>query len=191
MRVAIVGNSGSGKTTLAKALAACESVTILDLDLVYWEPDTSAERPSDLRIANVIQFCREHESWIIEGCYTDLIAATFPWKPELIFMDPGHETCISNCLSRAHESHKFRSKEEQDQNLAFLLQWVADYYSRDGMLSYQAHQALFDRYEGPKRRIKEQENSPTMRSTEWLPASRSVLVPLRSTGTDRATGSHR
>jgi hypothetical protein len=30
-----------------------------------------------------------------------------------------------------------------------------------------------------------------MRSTEWLPASRSVLVPLRSTGTDRATGGHR
>ena len=35
------------------------------------------------------------------------------------------------------------------------------------------------------------EKSPTMRCTEYLPASRSVLVPFRSTGTDRATGSHR
>ena len=33
--------------------------------------------------------------------------------------------------------------------------------------------------------------SPTMRCTEWLPVSCSVLVPLRSTGTDRATGRHR
>ena len=39
-----------------------------------------------------------------------------------------------------------------------------------------------------KRGIKK---SPTMRCTEYLPVSCSVLVPLRSTGTDHATGRHR
>ena len=35
------------------------------------------------------------------------------------------------------------------------------------------------------------EKSPTMRCTEYLPASRLVLAALRSAGTSRATGSHR
>ena len=57
---------------------------------------------------------------------------------------------------------------------------------------------IYRRFEGvggkdlQKEKIKHGiEKSPTMRCTEWLPVSCSVLVPLRSTGTDRATGSHR
>lgn len=156
MKVAIIGNSGSGKSTLAMKLAAGEPAAILDLDLVFWEPDQIAERPSAQRIADVQRFCREHDSWIIEGCYTDLIEASFPWSPELIFLDPGVEVCTSNCRRRPHEPHKFQTKEEQDQRLEFLIQWVSDYYHRDDSMSHRSHQRLFDGYEGPKRRIQEQ-----------------------------------
>jgi len=153
MKVAIIGNSGSGKTTLARALAADRPIAILDLDLVFWQPGTAIERPSADRIADVERFCREHDSWIIEGCYADLVAATLPWHPELVFMDPGRDTCIANCRRRSHEPHKYQTPEEQDQRLEFLLAWVADYYRRDGLMSHRAHQALFDGYRGPKRRI--------------------------------------
>lgn len=140
---------------LARALAAGSSAEVLDLDLVFWDPGP-VERPSAKRIAEVRNFCGQHESWIIEGCYADLIEASFPWMPELIFMDPGKEVCISNCKRRPHEPHKYSTKEEQDENLAFLLGWVADYYERDGLMSFQTHNALFQQYEGPKRRITEQ-----------------------------------
>ncbi len=156
MRVAIIGNSGSGKTTLAQQLATSVSVPVLDLDLVFWQPGVPIERPSAERLADVRRFCREHESWIIEGCYADLIEASFPWSPELIFLDPGREVCIANCQRRPLEPHKYRTKEDQDKNLQFLLKWVADYYDRDGLMSFASHQALFDRYGGPKKRTSEQ-----------------------------------
>lgn len=152
MKIAIMGNSGSGKSFLARTLAADPSIRVLDLDLVFWDSG-STEKPSEVRIAEVRKFCQEHESWIIEGCYSDLIEATFPWKPELIFMDPGQEVCISNCRRRPHEPHKYPTQEEQDRNLDFLLTWVADYYQRDGLMSYRSHCELFDRYDGPKRRV--------------------------------------
>lgn len=140
---------------LARALASDFTTHVLDLDLVFWDTGT-VERPSKLRIAEVQKFCREHESWIIEGCYSDLIEASFPWSPELIFMDPGQEVCISNCRRRPYEPHKYRTPEEQDQNLNFLLAWVANYYEREGLMSYRRHNELFNSYNGPKRRITEQ-----------------------------------
>jgi len=157
MKVAIIGNSGSGKSTQARKLADSSATIVLDLDLVFWESASLVERPSAERIADVQRFCREHDSWIIEGCYTDLIEASFPWAPELIFMDPGSEVCISNCLRRPHEPHKYPTKEDQDQNLDFLIRWVSDYYHREGLMSYHSHRVLFDGYQGPKKRIQKQE----------------------------------
>lgn len=155
-----MGNSGSGKSTLARALALRKTAAILDLDRVFWQPNVPVERPSAERIAAVEQFCRTKDSWIIEGCYSDLIAASFPWNPELIFLDPGPETCLANCRSRPFEPHKFRSPEEQAEHLAYLLNWVQDYYTRDGIMSHQAHQILFASYAGPKRLINRQGASP-------------------------------
>ena len=159
MKVAILGNSGSGKSTLARLLAASGSVPILDLDLVFWQPGVPIERPSAERIADVQRFCCEHESWIIEGCYADLIESSLPWGPDLIFLDPGRDVCLANCQSRPLESHKYQTKQDQDKKLGFLLKWVADYYERDGLMSFALHQALFDRYTGPKKRISEQKAS--------------------------------
>ena len=159
MKVAIIGNSGSGKTTLAHRLAANCSVPILDLDLIFWEHGVPIERPSADRIADVQRFCREHDSWIIEGCYADLIEAAFVWNPELIFLDPGREACIANCQRRPLEPHKYRTKEDQDDKLTFLIKWVADYYERDGLMSFASHEALFEQYPGPKKRISEQKEA--------------------------------
>ncbi|MBL9171434.1 MAG: hypothetical protein JNN07_27120 [Verrucomicrobiales bacterium] len=163
MKIAIIGNSGSGKTTLARQLAARFSVPILDLDLVFWQPGAPVERSSAERLADVQRFCCQHDAWIIEGCYADLIEASFPWNPELIFLDPGREVCITNCQRRPLEPHKYRTKQDQDEKLQFLLKWVADYYTRDGLMSFASHQELFERYGGPKKRTSEQVASSSLR----------------------------
>ncbi len=74
-----------------------------------------------------------------------------PWRPELVLLHPGCEICVQNCRDRPHEAHKYPTKEEQDRRLSFLLQWVSDYYERDGPMSLRGHLDLFKRYDGAKR----------------------------------------
>ena len=126
---------------------------MLDLDTVAWEPGKVAvPRAPEAARADVAAFCA-CPSWIIEGCYGDLIAATLSWKPELIFVNPGEAECLRRCRERPWEPHKYASKAEQDARLEFLLAWVSDYYRRDGPMSLKAHRALFESYTGLKREI--------------------------------------
>jgi len=154
VRIAILGNSGSGKSTLARSLAAAANVPCLDLDTVAWEPNEPAvPRAEILARDDVHAFCRDHESWIVEGCYANLIDAALSHGPTLILMNPGLDACLANCRARPWEPHKYASKDQQDANLPFLLSWVAEYYTRGGPLSLAAHRDCFEAYSGPKREL--------------------------------------
>ena len=152
VRVAIFGNSGSGKTTRARELARGGEIPVLDLDTIVWEPGRVAVRRSpEAVLADLARFCSTHDDWIVEGCYGDPIREAFHWKPELLFMNPGEEACLRNCINRPWEPHKYASKAEQDEKLEHLREWVSDYYRRDGDMSLSGHRAIFDAYDGPKR----------------------------------------
>ncbi|MGA2016693.1 MAG: shikimate kinase [Opitutaceae bacterium] len=152
MRVAIIGNAGSGKSSLAAKLSSKNGIRALDLDTIYWEPGQIAvERQAPVRVAELFRFCGDHPSWIIEGCYADLVEASFSWSPELILMNPGLDACFEKRRRRPFESHKFSSKNEQDRMLDPLLAWVSGYYERDGPMSLRGHLDLYERYGGPKR----------------------------------------
>lgn len=171
MRVAILGNSGSGKSTLANWLARSIHLAVLDLDSVAWVPDQPAvARPSALAQADVTSFCNAHERWVVEGCYGDLITAALQLQPRLIFLNPGLESCIDHCRSRPWEPHKYPSEQAQDANLKFLLTWVAEYYTRQGPMSLNAHQALFAGYGGQKLEIRRepQLDPPDEELLAWL-----------------------
>lgn len=153
-RFAIIGNAGSGKSTLAWQLAGELDIALLDLDIVAWEPDRVAvQRSHAAASADVKAFCRFYPSWVVEGCYPDLIRATLKYRPYLLLLDPGMDQCLANCRSRPWEPHKYKSRAEQDRKLGVLLAWVADYYQRDGDMSLQSHEALFEAYRGPKQRL--------------------------------------
>jgi hypothetical protein len=100
-----------------------------------------------------------HEHWVVEGCYAGLIRQALEHSPILLFIEPGVDACVANCRSRPWEPHKYASRVEQDEKLAFLLSWVREYYSRDGDLSLSAHQMLFDAYRGPKLRLAHRETT--------------------------------
>ena len=151
MRFAIIGNSGSGKSTLAASLAALHAASLLDLDTIAWVPGKVAV-PRDPRHAadDLRAFCSSHQSFVVEGCYENLIGATFPFAPMLIYLDVDVETCLRHCRERPFEPHKYASRSEQDEKLALLLGWVRDYYTREGAMSRSEHIRLFDSYQGPK-----------------------------------------
>jgi hypothetical protein len=127
---------------------------MLDLDTVAWVPDViGVRRASGAAQADVTAFCTSHASWVVEGCYADLIVATLRCSPHLLFLDPGVEACLANCKARPWEPHKYKSRADQDQQLAFLLTWVVDYYKRDGDMSHAAYRMLFDSYAGAKQHV--------------------------------------
>lgn len=151
MPFTLLGNSGSGKSTLARFLAAQAILPVLDLDTIAWLPNQIAVPRDPLEAQQLVRtFCSTHTDWIIEGCYASLARISLEFQPRLIFLNPGKESCLSNCRSRPWEPHKYPSKDEQDQRLAFLLTWVEDYYTRSGDMSFESHRALFDEYNGLK-----------------------------------------
>ena len=154
MRIAVLGNSGSGKSTLAHWFATRGLSDVLDLDTVAWSTAaTPTLRAPEEAIGDVLSFCAARRSWIVEGCYAHLIGASLALRPRLIFLNPGAAQCLANCRSRPWEPHKYATREAQDERLAFLLNWVQEYYVRDGDLSLKAHEALFTAYDGPKAQL--------------------------------------
>lgn len=155
MRVVVFGNSGSGKSTYAKALVTRDAVACLDLDTLVWKTgEIAVLQPAADVEASLQSFIATHAGWIIEGCYGDLIGTAAKHCDELVFLNPGRETCLSNNRQRPWEPHKYASTAAQDAMLEYLQAWVAGYYLRADDCSYQRHREIFDGHPGPKREIR-------------------------------------
>jgi len=149
-RIVIYGNSGSGKTTMARSLAAELGVPHLDLDSIAWERPL-VRRSIAATVALLEEFLAESPSWVVEGCYGDVVAAATEHCTELRFLNPGVEACVANCLRRPWEPSKFPSQAEQDAMLEALLAWVREYEARDDEYGLARHRAVFEAFQGSKR----------------------------------------
>ena len=150
-KIVIFGNSGSGKTTLAKRLVAQYQLAHFDLDLVAWQPGNPPKRASvSDSFASIDSFCAAQNSWVIEGCYADLIEYVCDRANHMIFINLPIAQCISNAEQRPWEPHKYSSKHAQDQNLAMLIEWITDYDNRQDSFSKQAHLSLFENFKATK-----------------------------------------
>lgn len=151
MRILVFGNSGSGKSTLARQLGCEHGLPHLDLDSIVWEPGRIAvQRQPEAIAASLSAFLEENRRWVIEGCYGELVEAASSHCTELVFLNPGLETCLAHNRARPWEPHKYPSKEAQDTMLDNLQAWVAGYYERQDQWSYHAHRRIFDSFAGPK-----------------------------------------
>lgn len=151
MRILVFGNSGSGKSTYSQSLASRHGLAHLDLDSIVWEPNQIAVQRTHAEIsASLEAFISGNSSWIIEGCYGDLVQAVSAHCTKLVFLNPGKEACLANNLHRPWEPHKYASLEEQNSMFANLQEWVAGYYERDDAWSYKAHRKVFDEFAGTK-----------------------------------------
>lgn len=154
-KIIVFGNSGSGKSTLATALRN-EGLAHLDLDVLAWLSTNPPKRqPANQAFEEIQRFISEHDQWVIEGCYGDLLALVKPFANEAVFMNLPVHLCQANARNRPWEPHKYKSKQAQDENLPMLLDWIAGYESRNDDLSYSAHRALYDSFTGRKIEINE------------------------------------
>ena len=150
-KIIIFGNSGSGKSTLAQELSQAYQLAHLDLDTIAWQPTSPPQRvPLRESARQIEQFISDHKGWVIEGCYSDLLAFAMEAAEDMIFMNLPIEQCIANAKNRPWEPHKYESKAAQDANLAMLISWIADYTKREDTFSQQAHEQLFKSFSGHK-----------------------------------------
>lgn len=90
MKVLVFDNSGSGRSTFAKQSASEHGLAHLDLDAIGWEPGRiSVQRPAVAIEASLATFVSNYSSWVIEGCYGELVQAASVHFTELIFINPG------------------------------------------------------------------------------------------------------
>ncbi len=149
MRIIIFGNSGAGKSTLAREIKLRKEVPVLSLDDVAFASE-AVRRPVEESLAEVRTFIRQHSSWVIEGCYASLIGPVLDDAEALVFLNPGVEQCVQNCLSRPWEPDKFASLEDQNRYLEPLIAWVREYEIRTDEFGLQSHRELIERFAGPK-----------------------------------------
>lgn len=152
MKVIILGNAGAGKSTLAKKLIVKEPAARLSLDEVAFQGGTE-RRPVLDSIDAVRLWISEQDSWIIEGCYADILEPVLACADELIFLNPGVDACLAHCRSRPWEPEKFSSRQEQDANLDNLLHWVGTYDTRADEYGFARHRALYESFGGKKREL--------------------------------------
>ncbi len=151
MKILVMGNSSSGKSTLAKDRVAQYGVAHLDLDVLAWLPTAPPERQAlHVSYEKIQQFIDANESWVIEGCYADLLAFAAKEADELIFMNLPIEACIANAKNRPWEPHKYETKAAQDANLNMLIEWISQYPHRDDSCSQSAHHALYQQFKKTK-----------------------------------------
>ena len=153
MKVIVLGNAGAGKSTLARRLISKQLAARLSLDEVAFHGGTERRLLQD-SLADVKRFIANHKSWIIEGCYADIIELILPDCEELIFLNPGVEICIAHCRARPWEPEKFTSNREQDENLGNLVEWVRSYETRTDEYGLRRHRILYESFQGKKREFK-------------------------------------
>lgn len=149
MKTILLGNAGAGKSTLARKLLLREPAARLSLDEIAFA-EGAERRPLAQSVAEARRFIETHDSWIIEGCYADIIEPLLPLCEQLIFLNPGTETCIRHCRARPWEPEKFPSGQAQDHNLENLIEWVGLYDSRDDEYGLGRHRQLFEAFTGRK-----------------------------------------
>ena len=149
MKLILLGNAGAGKSALARKLISQQPAARLSLDEVAFDSGTERCALQD-SLRDVRRFILDHASWIIEGCYADIIAPVLPECEALVFLNTGVEVCVAHCRARSWEPEKYPSARLQDEHLENLVAWVRSYETRDDEFGLRAHRVLYESFPGSK-----------------------------------------
>lgn len=146
-RIAIIGNTASGKSWLSKRLGETFSLNVVDLDQIRWVGgDYSRKETVPNAIARTSEKAQQ-EHWVVEGVYGWLISPIIDRVTCLIWTDISWSESRRNLFAR-------ESALGSSGNFQELEAWAGAYWNRKSNSSYGAHLDIFERFEGPKYRLK-------------------------------------
>jgi adenylate kinase family enzyme len=147
-RTVIIGNGGSGKSRLAHCIAAAIAGPAIDLDQIHWEQSGYAAGRDEEAYRGLVAEASAAPIWVIEGVYGWLARVALPRATALIWLDLSWDECRAGILNRGLRRGMTASDHTQ------LVAWAGEYWTRDNANSHGGHLRLYDRYGGPKARLK-------------------------------------
>jgi hypothetical protein len=96
------------------------------------------------------EFTENNGSWVIEGCYTDLLELLAEKTTAIVFLNLPLEQCLLNASLRPWEPYKYASKEAQDANLEMLIDWITQEEQGDDVFSIAARIQFYEGFSGTK-----------------------------------------
>jgi hypothetical protein len=96
------------------------------------------------------EFTANNGSWVIEGCYTDLLELLAEKATAIVFLNLPPEQCLLNASLRPWEPYKYASKEAQDANLEMLIDWITQEEQGDDVFSIAARIQFYEGFSGTK-----------------------------------------
>ena len=85
-RIHITGGPGSGKTTLARLASARLGVPFYELDVVGYEGGAGADRPMDVRLADIHRIAIQ-PAWVTEGVFLGWTSELFETAAVIVWLD--------------------------------------------------------------------------------------------------------
>ncbi len=101
-KILVVGCPGGGKSTFARALADKIGLSLVHLDMLYWNPDRStvSREVFDARLAEAMS----GDSWIIDGNYGRTQALRMDAAELVFFFDMPTDACLAGIHARRRKA---------------------------------------------------------------------------------------
>ncbi|RDH46356.1 hypothetical protein [Zooshikella ganghwensis] len=155
-RIVVIGNGGSGKSFLSGEIAKANGNKLISLDDLFWEPEGfNTKRPKEI-VRRDIELLKVKSIWVVEGVFGALAEAFMPYSDLVIFLDVPWEVCKASILSRIRQG-------QTEDSLKRLIDWCAEYYTRESKNSHSFHYALYECFNGDKLRFESR-----TQVNEWL-----------------------
>ena len=96
-----------------------------------------------LQRANLIPTLKTGDDWIVEGVFGELALQFAENAQHLIWLDMDWGNCKNNLLARGSESGQQLAPRKADQHFRELLEWAANYWTREDLRSHSGHKSIF------------------------------------------------
>lgn len=100
MKIAVLGFSGCGKSTLAQKLGEKYQLPVLHLDRVHFAANW-VERELEDKLRDVAAFMDSHDSWVMDGNYSNLLQERrLEEADRIIMLELNRFVCLWRVLKR-------------------------------------------------------------------------------------------
>ena len=97
-RIAVIGSPGAGKSTLSRELSHILDISVIHLDVHYWQPGWT-QTPKEIWKERH-KMLLERESWIIDGNFGGTLDTRLGAADTAIFLDFSRFLCTYRVLKR-------------------------------------------------------------------------------------------